>query len=166
MEADESGADLDGAVGELRQVTDMLNRRARLISAASVLNLVGLVLAASLPSFRLPWTSAPGITVGLVLAGISAVLVMLGLIGFDRDRRRGNSIFEEVSDELQWSVLTRASEPPRQRPDLAIRIALRGFNDASKLPITRGYRGVQIYGIVNVLLLLAVVALDWLNSLA
>lgn len=167
MRDDEDTADLQRAVAELHRVTGVLNRRAKVISVASVANLIGFVLAAALEVVvPVPGSAELQIPLGTLLSALTVILVVVGLIEFDRERRQGNSIFEEVSDELQWSVLARARDAPRQRPDLNIRIALRRFNDASRLSMVPGDRGVPVYAIVNLLLLLGTVALTWSANLS
>lgn len=93
----------------------------------------------------------------LSLAAMS--FVFLTVLAFDMYRRRGNAIFEEISDELQWRVTSRYVEQEStesfERPNLDARIRLRDFVRASQLMLFPGQYGPALYMIVNVSITIA-----------
>lgn len=80
--------------------------------------------------------------------------VFLAVIAFDLTRRRGNAIFEEISDELQWRVTStyveRDSTETFERPSIEARIRLRDFARASQLMLFPGRNGPALFLAVNV----------------
>jgi hypothetical protein len=85
---------------------------------------------------------------------ILVILSLSLLVVYDYQRRRGDVLFEEVSDELQWNLtktLKEQTDSPRpNRPDLLARIVLRQYNTSIDLPLARGKNGIMIYVLVNV----------------
>lgn len=81
-------------------------------------------------------------------------VVFLVVIAFDMTRRRGDAIFEEISDELQWRVTSkyveRDSTKTFERPRIDARIRLRDFARASKLMLFPGQYGPALFLTVNV----------------
>lgn len=103
-----------------------------------------------------------------LLASMIAMLVaILSLIMHEQAKSRGNVLFEEISDELEWYLkvkktpLTFDSEKEMntsesqvsERPRLQYRIVLRRFVHAEHLPFTPFSSGVTVYFLVNVALL-------------
>ena len=91
----------------------------------------------------------------LIVAGLTAINIMVAVM-FDMLRKRGEVIFEEVSDEFQWYVgRTESStmERPGPRPDFAVRLVLRDFARAGDLPLARGRNGPATYVVVNIFVL-------------
>ncbi len=109
----------------------------------------------SLLSFPSIYYFPPYIMLPLFFSFFAASFLLL--IYYDRLRRRGDAIFEELSDELQWN-LTRSfkSEAPRDtsRPDLEARVLLREYINTIDLPLTRGKQGITIYTAINLLSLI------------
>jgi hypothetical protein len=71
-------------------------------------------------------------------------------------RKRGDALFEEISDELQWNIrgtrLLKDKSPAKERPEIQARVVLRTFARASDLPIIPGKFGPAIYITVNLLI--------------
>jgi hypothetical protein len=92
----------------------------------------------------------------------STILIvnLLALFAYDRWRRKGNTLFTELSEELQWDLhdepLGRAlhREGPG-RPQLPVRVVLRSFIKNTDLPLTSGPSGVQLYLAINLVFWLA-----------
>lgn len=75
-------------------------------------------------------------------------IVALGL--FETLRKRGNAIFQELSDELQWHVgRPQAPGQPQERPFLDARVALRTFSAASELPLIPGRFSAAAYALLS-----------------
>ena len=93
-----------------------------------------------------------------VAINVSAlILVYFSLFAFDIENRKGNVLYNELSDELQWNVRgaeTRFSER-ESRPSMAIRVALRSYVENSVLPIFSTSHGAAIAAIFATALALA-----------
>jgi hypothetical protein len=88
----------------------------------------------------------------LRLTNIAATVAALALLGVHEGlRKRGDALFQELSDELQWFVgRAQAQEVPADRPALTARVALRSFATAVDLPLFPGARGAATYAFVNI----------------
>jgi len=94
------------------------------------------------------------------LLGINLFVTII----FDVSRRKGASMFEEISDEFQWSLSSRkviTKELSVARQPLEIRMATRSFLAASELPLVPGRFGPTIYAILNIGLLATGLAATW-----
>jgi hypothetical protein len=100
-----------------------------------------------------------------------SALVAIG--AYDSVRRKGDVLFEELSDELQWHVQHFINEPGRKtiaetgtrlnRPHVDLRILLRTYARATSLPLLPGRVGAAIYAFVNVMFAVFAV-LPWTHS--
>jgi len=85
-----------------------------------------------------------------------SVLLIVAL--FESYRRRGDALFEELSDEFLWNNSTsrrRSSDSyPESRPPLEIRLLLRSFTRAADLPMVPGRFGPAVYAAFNLLITL------------
>ncbi len=79
-------------------------------------------------------------------------LLTLGLLGwYDSLKRRGNALYEELSDELQWHVQRSvADDGPSARPDIEMRVLLRTYVQATNLPLVPGMMGTAVYAAANI----------------
>lgn len=104
---------------------------------------------------------APLAIINIVIA--MATIAALGF--FEALRKRGDAIFQEVSDELQWYVGHSESrglslrEAPSERPLLEARVVLRTFSAAAELPLVPGRLGGAAYALLNLVVAVAAVAL-------
>ena len=85
-------------------------------------------------------------------------VIVLSAAFHDAMRRRGDVLFEEVSNELHWggkesSDVTGSEAKHSDRPTLDARITLRSFAYASDLPLIPGKFGPGIYIVVNLFFL-------------
>jgi hypothetical protein len=90
-----------------------------------------------------------------------ALTNILLLVIRDVLKRVGDSLFEEITDEIQWSVIA-GPKSDRTRPPLAVRYTLRTYSKASALPIFDGDAGPAAYGLLNILTLVASAYLQYL----
>jgi hypothetical protein len=149
------GEFVSASARELRAIT----RRLRLISA--------LVLLVSAGSFGvLLWSIAArssyeyeGNADFFVALNIVVAMSTIALLGtFEVLRKRGDAIFQEMSDELQWHVgRPDARDAPRERPLFDVRVALRTFSAAADLPLIPGRYGGAVYAAVNLAVAVAAV---------
>ena len=91
------------------------------------------------------------------IAAIAAVAILLVVV-HEFLRKRGDAVFEEVSDELQWDTTGRRKTTEAgyagSRPLLDARITLRSFASSSDLPLVPGKLGPAFYATLNILVLL------------
>jgi hypothetical protein len=156
------------ALDWLGRATLRLRLLSTIISSLSILHLIlGITFAAYV------------FAGGYFLAGVAVViladvglflLIVLYLVQFDRMVSRGNVYFQEISDEVEWYIGSNKevlSTHPRDRPDLSLRVALRDFNQATRLPLMRseGGGGVQYFVICLAGLFLNTVLLAYLPTI-
>ncbi len=93
--------------------------------------------------------------VSLFLGGLAFAIVVF----HESLRRQGETLFEEISDELEWRVQETDhlgnQAIAEERPDLRARIALRSFTRTTDLPLVPGRFGPAIYAGLNILSILA-----------
>lgn len=93
----------------------------------------------------------------------SSALALISVVVYESLRKQGDSLFEEVSDELQWNIRKAGRKTTAgadyeatvadERPKLHTRIILRSFARATDLPLIPGKFGPAIYAGVNTLML-------------
>src|SRR5204863_291803 len=89
----------------------------------------------------------------LLLASASCLINLVFLFAYDNLKKRGDAIFEELSDELQWRLVPgNETITPKSRPRLDTRIAMREYILSTDLPLTRGKSGMQLYFALSVFL--------------
>jgi hypothetical protein len=143
--------DLDESVRELRFITRRLRLVGPLLLLVTLVN-IGVMLWAIERSARSPrYVEYSELPVTLNVAITIATIATLGL--FETLRKRGDAIFQELSDELQWHLGRRGFEDaPRERPLLEERITLRTFSAATELPLVPGLFGGAIYAALNLMI--------------
>lgn len=151
---DELDDELDQAVGGLRMLRRRLGRIGVVTFVATALHVVVLLLRFVGLLYFL-WA---------VLASLSLFVVASATaLWFETLRRRGDALYDEISDEVQWhigreyasSINQPVSEAPR--PPLRYRIELRSFAKASDLPLAPGRFGPAVYVALNVTLVVLLV---------
>ena len=139
---------------------DHISLRLRLIGRAvallSLLNLGSLAFLGLYRSSRiiLPISVIYGDLMTMLLLATGVGLAFTCLIMFESLKKQGDALFEEISDELQWSISSKsegdrgvpspANPPANQRPDLKVRIALRSFARTTDLPLAPGQFGPHL----------------------
>jgi hypothetical protein len=157
-------APLSQALSELQKVTRLLRRDALALAFLTLVVLFGSVsfgfgglLKASFTFFLTSISSF------LITAFIALVLA----VHFETIRKRGDILFKEISDEIQWNLRFSDSEStdtaPHKRPQFNARLTLRSFAQASDLPLIPGRYGPLMYVLIDLVsVLLAVfLALKW-----
>jgi hypothetical protein len=100
----------------------------------------------------------------IAVANIVIAMATIAALGFfETLRKRGDAIFQELSDELQWHVGRRTpdylDDPPTTRPVLEARVMLRTFSAAAELPLVPGRFGGAAYACVSLLIAVLSVSL-------
>lgn len=96
-----------------------------------------------------------------VFATLNFLFVLSFIVLYESSRRRGDSIFEEISDELQWNVGYRHSATAGaadEMPPLKARVILRSFARTTDLPLIPGKFGPAIYAGMNIILALFLIS--------
>lgn len=144
--------DLRGSLGDLRFITRQLQRYGFIALISTVVNFASLILSLSLRF--LPVGFHISIFIAFYLPLIVTVTAVMAIVRYDTLRKRGDALFEEISDELQWNVHQSVTETiARERPELNARVALRSFARATDLPLIPGRYGPGIYATINFLIL-------------
>jgi hypothetical protein len=157
--ASEEEDDLHWMLKDLYRVKQRLSSLGTIVFALTLLNLLLAVLwPIVLPSpIRSEYSSrsssdSPRVAVvGLNAAGTLAAV--FALLFFERQRKRGDTLFQEISDELHWSEHGPAEA--HERPNLRIRVLLRDYSRSTDLPLIPARMGVASYAALNVLFLIA-----------
>jgi hypothetical protein len=144
--------DLRGSLSDLRFISRRLQRYGFIALIFTVLNFASLILNLSLRF--LPLGTLTAIFFAFYLPLIVTVTALVAIVRYDSLRKRGDALFEEISDELQWNVRQNLTETiARERPELNARVALRSFARATDLPLIPGKYGPGIYATINFVIL-------------
>lgn len=151
-ESENGQTELAVALSRLSKISRLMKMISFFIGYLTLMNFVLLatilIVKSSLPANEEVIAKA----FSLLLAPASLLLVLI----YARQRKDGDSLFEEISDELEWNIRSqRASRPSsKESPALAARLQLREFVEVSDLPLVPGRFGPAIYLGTNLLLLL------------
>lgn len=90
----------------------------------------------------------------LIIETVSFFGSLLLLLCYDRLRKKGDVIFEEISDEFQWYIrkgnyVNVKEGTPQEGPALRARVLLRTFATTANLPLAPGKYGPGIYFLIN-----------------
>jgi hypothetical protein len=144
-------------MGELRQSSFVL----RVLGVALSLGTAIAILWA--PSAIAPEKSSYSSDDFLIWAFLVGGNVLLAL-SFESFRKRGNALFEELSDEFQWHLGSEKKLFDKigpTRPPIELRVTLRSFLSATDLPLAPGRFGPLIYTIINVILFVLGAVIRW-----
>jgi hypothetical protein len=150
--------DLRATLSDLRYITRYIQRYGFLTLVSTILNFGAVILSLSVKF--LPLSVITGFALGIYLPISITALTILWIVLYEAMRKRGETLFEEVSDELQWNVRkeSQAKYPPADdRPMLNARIALRSFARATDLPLVPGKYGPGFYATINFVMLFLVI---------
>jgi len=84
----------------------------------------------------------------VLTSSLVSTSALLCLIAYEYERKRGDVLFEEISDELQWYVRESDTESD-SRPLIGARVVLRSFARSVDLPLAPGRFGPAVYFLVN-----------------
>lgn len=159
--------DIRGMLRELRRLTYKVRRLGLLVlmvTLADIFTLIAGVAATiiSLINYRnnnytgSPYGQSPYWLIGNAAVFVASI-VILGY--FDQTRKRGDGLYQEVSNELQ--IVESSDKDERVPADLAreARLDLRSFASAADLPLVPGRIGTPVYSLLNVAIIVISVIL-------
>ena len=153
----------DNALSELTRTTNWTSRWGLAASILSSLNLFSVAVIVVLDMV------APILFTGsisLIFAGASLLLLpmaLAALLGHDFSRRKGDALFEEISNGLEWDHKNK-SELSQKVSTSTYRTILRNFAHSANLPLIRGSVGYQVYLFINCAAVVLLVLLVLLRS--
>lgn len=149
---------LEKTLYDLEGISYRLRGYGRMAFVFTILNLGLFILSLSLIRFT-SFSDLKLITI-LSLPVILGCIVIFYLIIYEGLRKQGDTLFEEISDELQWNVQKNLSAGDKpiadERPLLLARITLRTFARTTDLPLVPGRFGPAIYTVANILIIFLV----------
>lgn len=155
----ESYANVDSSVDrnldELRRITSLL----KLWGVLAFLTTIGTV---GLNLYYAVAESQPNNATTMTAALIAVTcLPLLFLMCYEFYQRKGDNLFSEISDELQWYLVERKQPNQKQgeRPPLSARTIMREYVNNTGLPFVNGKNRVAIYALLNLLSLFVYVIL-------
>jgi hypothetical protein len=95
----------------------------------------------------------------LFISGFSFLCLIVTTFFFEKERRYGDTIFDEVVDELKWDITGSSKQIADERPNLDTRVILRSFLKSEELPLIPGRFGHVIYIAINFLLIIGITLL-------
>lgn len=151
--------DLEHGLLDLRKVSYRMARLSIMIAALTACNVASfLFMAGSMARSGYSAYQASFVVLGvsLVVGGSALVAVVL----FENLRKRGDVLFEEISDEFLWNAGSRSTESrvpshPEERPPFNTRLYLRSYTRTADLPLFPGRIGPGLYAVVNLLTMVA-----------
>ena len=161
---EENKSGLSEEIDHLRSITELLRVVGWACPVFTFLNL-------SVISLGTPLQLRPDAIV--ICSMLALACALLCVVCFESLRKKGDAIFAEVSDELQWRIRPvkksridingkKALEHwSKDRPTLKVRIVLRSFSKASDLPIIPGQFGPAVYSGINVLISLIYLSISF-----
>jgi len=144
------GTPLSEALSTLVELSQRLRRDAKFIASVTVVVIFSSIIIVLRPLLKFSLTFVAASISGLV---ILAIIVLLLAVDFESTRKKGDALFKEISDELQWNLRFSDpdSPPPPKRVQLNMRLALRSFAGASELPLIPGQYGPLTYVVINMI---------------
>lgn len=163
MEIEYPEQGLSSALSRLELIGSRLRLMGLAVFASTLVNLLIMVVVWFVylfSRFSIFFTGfrTDNITLMLFVQVISVACALLFTVLHESRRKQGDTLFEEISDELQWNVrgaelLSEGNAVAAERPALQTRLVLRTFARASDLPLVPGKFGAAIYVAVNLLML-------------
>jgi hypothetical protein len=141
---------LKTAIDELTIITRHVKQRSSIVAGVTLLNMFSAFYI--LFFYGLPTSER-------LMLGVHAAILLLCLLllwDYDNQRRAGDSLFEEISDELQWHITSTLNNSvptddkvAEQRPFLHERVTLRQYALTTNLPLS-GRQGPIYYALLNI----------------
>ena len=159
--------DLEEALYTLDRSTARLRLFSVQVLLATVLNF-GITLAVTVIGSSVGhYLTTPG-AIALVILPIVGFVTSIGALAmYDQARRRGNALFDELSDEMEWHLGgTSTKRPLRDPPVLRARLLLREYVASTDLWFVPGRLGPGVYALTNLSICFVAVwtvAANWPN---
>ena len=154
---------LDSEPDHYLRSLESISRRLAMIATCSFTFLVSLLVFFAMSFLKTQGFPVFGdISDILLISSMSFFVNIFLLFLFDLYKKRGDVLFNELSDEYEWrakqSSVFFADSPPKDRPQLAIRVVMREFIKNSDLPLLQGESGVRWYAVSS--------AVIWIGTMA
>ncbi len=147
---DQVAHDLSDALSKIERVSQALQRFSVVVLSATIISFVVLfaaLLIGERQRWGFNWLAAWSLLLGCI--------ALYGCASHEMWRRRGDGLFEEISDEVERRVVAVAGGLMFEgESDLLLRVrkALRDFTRAGDLPFIPGKFGPTVYAAVNLLI--------------
>lgn len=152
LSAEQIVISLSDALSKIERVSQILWRLSYLVVSATTISL-GVMFVVLLMGWKWEWDVTEWLAIVTLTSGSVA---LFGCASHEIWRKRGDVLFEEISDEVERRTVVIAKEPEfeEEKPALLLRarLALRDFSHASDLPFIPGKFGPTIYAAVNLLI--------------
>jgi hypothetical protein len=152
LSAEQVVISLSDALSMIERVSQMLRRLSYLAVSATTISL-GVMFWVLLVGWKWEWFGTDWLAIVSLSFGSVA---LYGCASHEIWRKRGEVLFEEISDEVERRTVMIARDPKfeEEKPGLLLRarLALRDFAHASDLPFIPGKFGPTIYAAVNLLI--------------
>lgn len=142
---------LERSLDNLSSVTTRIRYLGIISFIVSIANFIvmGLVIGRTIFRFY-------GITTIVFTSVLLGIWALAGIVMYEYLRKKGDVLFEEISDELQWYVQSDGPDigvqgTAEKRPILRARIVLRAFAQNTDLPLVPGKFGPAVYVLVNMI---------------
>lgn len=141
---------LNNALSKIERVSQVLRQFGIVVLSATIISfgvMFVVLLMGERPKGGFDWLAACSLLLGCV--------ALYGCASHEMWRKRGDALFEEISDEVERGIVSVAGEPVFEGESnllLRARLALRDFAHASDLPFIPGKFGPTVYAAVNLLI--------------
>ncbi|MGH9846279.1 MAG: hypothetical protein ACREEM_46865 [Blastocatellia bacterium] len=149
--ADLMAHNLSNALSKIERVSQVLRRFSVVVVSSTIISF-GVLFVILLIGDRKPLGGVDWLTPLSLLFGCVA---LYGCASHEMWRKRGDALFEEISDEVERRIVSVAGDPKFEGGvDLLsrARLALRDFAHTSDLPFIPGKFGPTVYAAVNLLI--------------
>lgn len=147
---------LENSLDNLKKVTDQLRRYSIIIA---IIELLLMVIGLIILGFNYSYFGHDKYNVidnYFVFFYLFALIGISSLVVFEKKKRRGEILFEEISDELHWDIgyqrTSKNNVIANERPNLEIRLILRDFAKSSNLPFLPNRYATTAYAIFTIVL--------------
>ena len=148
--------DVFSSIADLESITAKLSRY-----GTTVLSLIFIKLLILIMIIKIGHSFSDVHTFSIFLFDLLLfIITFLLLSSYESNRKRGNVLFEIISDELQWYIVNERSEingsksmyseEKQARLKIEAGIALRSFTKTTDLPFVPGMYGPAIYIGINI----------------
>jgi len=156
----DGGSRLKFYMRELARLTGRLRLLASIVLGVTSVNfLTSLTIIVTLASSRY-WDY--WFVIQMAVIPISLTVLAIGAIWlYERCKREGAVLYEELSEEFEWRISTRVQKPGREEDDVAdldARVTLRLYAAMTDLWFAPGRLGIAAYTVLNLGLALFVVS--------
>jgi len=163
IEAENSANSLDDSLKSLGRITRALSLLSLTVLGGTSLNLIFSIFSFIFFNYYISFRSERGYYSGseghyystlmqffITLTWMVCFAVIIAVYFYESKRKRGEVLFEEISDELEWYVIGQDKKRiAAERPKIDARVSLRSFVKTTDLPFIPSKYGPAFYLIIN-----------------